>query len=692
MAKVKIGPEMLEIIGNALISITMEMKAIILRTAYSSTIQEASDFSVALFEKDRLIAQANTLALHIANCTFRIKKILAKCPGEKLRHGDVILQNHPYWGANHTPDMSVTKVVRRGNLVFLPMAFGHWSDVGGMTPGSISGRATEMFQEGILVPPVKLYEDGKLNEALLDVLLSNVRLPELRAGDLRAQVAACNRAEERLYELIERFGLEMLEDSIEEILNNTEERTRARIREIPDDVYEYEDYVDSGGVTEEPMRIHVKVIKKGSDIEFDFSGTSKQTPGPVNSVASGSPGGVYVAFKSMIDPYWANNEGFYRAIKIVLPEGTCVNPNMPAAVGAGSDVRVRIIDTVRGALADVVPISAGSEYGSINHTFIGGMHPKTGKPYLWYEYPAGGHPGSAQKDGCDSMATITGGDTRDYPVERAEAEFPLLCLKYKHRRDSGGPGRHRGGLGVQREMKILDDERYQRIGVSTIWDRSKIPPYGIRGGFSGAPQRVAIIRADGTLEYIPFEFGTKCTLLPIHKDDILSLRTGGGGGYGDPLERDPGAVLQDLREEKISESVASDIYGVIIDKKRGIVDGEATKKQRERIRQSRIYCNATAKEKEEFIGNRRAVRIHPDVLGAMSLEDGDMIEILGKSSVPLRVWTVSNKECSNSKIELDEVAMRMLRVNEGDKLWVRDPNWFVKKTIEQEGMYEKDRN
>jgi N-methylhydantoinase B len=364
---------------------------------------------------------------------------------------------------------------------------------------------------------------------------------------------------------------------------------------------------------------------------------------------------------------------------------------MPAPVGGGTDVRERIIDVVRGALVDVVPIPGAAEYGAINFTFIGGVHPKTTKRYVWFEYPAGGQGATAQKDGTDSLNSIVGGDTRDYPVERAEAEFPLLCLEYKHRCDSGGPGKFRGGLGLWKDMRISDDERYQKLGLSVIWGRSKIPAYGIRGGFSGAPQRVAINRANGTLEYVPVEFGTRATLLPIHKDDVLSLRTGGGGGYGDPLERGPEAVLQDLREEKVSESVATDIYGVIIDKERWGVDVGATEKQREKVRQSRIYCSATRKE-EEFIGDCRAVRIHPDLLNALGVSSGDMIEMLGKSSAPLRVWTISDQECSDSKIGLDEVAMRILKVNKGDKLWVRDPNWFVRKIIRQEEISEKDRD
>lgn len=685
MTEAVLRPETVEIIGNAFISIAQEMKAIITRSAYSSTIQEASDFSIALFERDRLIGEANTLAIHIANCSARVKKMIEKFSYDGLEQGDVIITNDPYFGAaSHPPDVSVLKIVRRENAIFIPIAFGHWSDVGGMSPGSISGQTTEVFQEGLLIPPVKMYRRGEYNEAVMDMILSNVRLPKLRAGDARAQVAACDIAEERIDELIARFGVDTLKTAIEQILNGTEQRTRARIKEIPDGVYKYEDYVDSTGITEEPLRIHVTATVKDSDIEFDFTGTSKQSPGSTNSPYGSSSGAVYVALKTMIDPYSPNNEGFYRPVKIILPEGTCINPTRPGAISGGSGVRVRIIDAVRGALADVVPIAVGCDYGCTNHIFIGGRHPKNGEPYVWYEYPGGGFPATANRDGTDSISDIMGGDSRDYPMERGEAEFPILYTRYEHRFDSGGPGKFRGGLGIRRDIKILDDERYQNTGVSVIWDRSKIPPYGVVGGFSGVAQRVAIVRADGRLEYVPVELGTKCTLMPIHKDDTLSMRTGGGGGYGDPLERDPDMVLLDLEEGRISEPVAVHIYGVVIDKDKRVVDAKATRSQRDKVRQSRLYCRVRWKKDEEFRGNRRIVRLHPKLLNRLGVSQKDVIELVGKAMAPLRVWAIEDREYAELEVGLDNTAMHMLRVNEGDAVWVRNPNWFIKDVIDRE--------
>lgn len=287
------------------------------------------------------------------------------------------------------------------------------------------------------------------------------------------------------------------------------------------------------------------------------------------------------------------------------------------------------------------------------------------------------------------MTTYGAGDTRDYPIERAEAEFPLLCTLYKERMDGGGPGEFRGGLGLIRNMKILDDGRYQKIGVSTLWDRTKIPPFGIEGGFSGCPGRVAIIRADGRQEYVPVELGSKCSLLPLHLNDTLSCRTGGGGGYGDPLERDPHLVLQDVRHEKVSELVATDIYGVVIDKDNWMVDIEATKEQREKIKRSRVFLTVIQKG-EEFVGNRRIVHLNNESLNALKYAPEPLdtspylIELLGSSNAPLRVWAIAANQHSESEIELDKVVMKMLGIGVGDKVWVRDPNWAKKYVLPKE--------
>jgi N-methylhydantoinase B len=675
--KFQVDPITLEIIRNALINITQEMKTTIRKTAYSSVVQEAQDFSVALFEKEDLIAQAEGVAAHLASLPYTIKIALQKFPiGEKLSQGDVIIVNDPYNGGSHLPDVRILKPVFFESLVFIPIVLAHWSDVGGMAPGSITGKATEVFQEGLRIPPIKIYDQGKYVESAHDLIMENVRLPKLSSGDLRAQISACNVAEDRLKTLVNNYGERIIKESIRQILNATEDRTRTRIAQIKNGIYEYEDYFDADGHTQEPLRIYVKITVNDDELIVDFEGTSKQAIGIGNTSYASCLSGVCIALKSMLDPDWPINQGFFRRISILAPKGTCVNPNPHAPTGACADVDTRIIDVIVGALCGALPEKVGAgAYGAINHTFVGGVHPETGKPYVWYEYPDGGLGATYRNDGCDTVHNLVGGDTKDFAIERAEAEFPLQCILYESRCDSGGPGKFRGGLGLRKDMLVLDDQRHQKIGLSCIWDRSKIPAYGMNGGFSGYPQRIVIIRKDGTEETIPIELGTKATLIPLNKEDIISMRTGGGGGYGDPLDRDPKLVLNDVIDGYVLEDTAEKIYGVAIEKNTLTIDYKSTDKLRNALRQDRmIIMSSTAKE--IFIGERRTIKVAPSILEKIGLNDGGIIEILGNWLAPLRVWVISDQNSSDKSIGLDETIFRILHIKEGDFVWLRNPHWM----------------
>ncbi len=679
----KVDPVLVEIVNNALMGIAMEMKATMVRTAFSSTIQEAQDFSVGLFEKERMIAQADTLAAHAASYPPRVRAMLDRFPLDELNQGDIIILNDPYCGGTHTPDVATIKVVRLDDFVFFPVVFGHWNDVGGATPGSISGRSTDLFQEGLVMPPIKLAQGDKVNQAVWDLIMHNVRLPHLRAGDLRAQIATCNVGEARIKALWGRYGTAVLRDCIEEILNITERRMRARIDAIPDGVYEYEDYLDSDGQDPEPIPIHLKVTVKNDSIKFDFTGTAKQSLGPSNVGGGVVLSAVACALKELLEPIQYHNEGLLRPIEIIVPEGSCLKPLPPAPTGSTWEMHMRIVNVIMGALADITPRTPGAFNGSVSHTFIGGVHPTTGQPYVWYEYPGGGLGGTPRQDGAGSIRTICGGDCRDMPVERIETEYPLLCTKYAERVDSGGPGKFRGGVGLIREVEVLDDMRYRKIGLSSIWDRSKVPSYGIFGGFSGCLQRLAIRRVSGETEFAPVELGSKVSLWPLNYHDIVSLRTGGGGGYGDPLDRSPERVLQDLQGELISETAARDVYGVIINPEKHAVDTEATNTRRDNIRRSRVYC-AVRLMPEEFTGRRRAARLTPRALELLGIAANGMLEIIGKAAAPLRVWAIPDEKYSDLEIGLDATALRMLKINVGDKVWTRDPLIYIKPVLEKE--------
>lgn len=679
-----LDPALEEIIRNAFLTVAQEMKLSILRAAYSAIIQEAEDFSVAIFERSYLICQGETLPSHVASTNVRLQRIFDRFPPDSLEDGDVIIVNDPYWGATHTPDVAIVKCVRIGNMVLLPLAFGHWADVGGMSPGSVTGAATSCFQEGLLIPPIKLYEAGKPNEAILELILNNVRQPHLRAGDARVLVAACDLAEERLREIAGRFGTETVERAVAAIMDRSEQRARTIIEAIPDGDYEYEDYVDSDGHRPEPVRIHLKMSVQGSSLLADFEGTAPQTPGCVNATPCLSWAAVGVGLKFMLDPFWDISGGFYRPIDVQIPEGSFLNPKKPAAISGGWEAALRAEGMVVAALADVAPRCAANDGGSLHIMHIGGVHPTTNAPYVWMGYTKGGYGGTPQMDGCDGVNDRMSGFVKDFPVEREESEFPFQCLRYELRCDSGGPGLFRGGLGLRRDLQILDDERYQSLTLSAIWDRCAIPPVGLAGGMSAAPGRLIIIRADGTEEMVEVALGCKTReLIPIHQGDIVSLRTSGGGGYGDPLHRAPEVVARDVEANAVSPRVAFEVYGVVFAPD-GTVDAAATAEKRAEIEAARPYATVSFVQEERFKSSRRMLRVGGAVLETVRPASDGFVELVGRRMAPLRVWLETDDALDDMQIALDPASQRMLGAVAGDSVWVRDPNWTIPLVIDGE--------
>lgn len=680
-----LDPALEEIIRNAFLTVAQEMKLSILRAAYSAIIQEAEDFSVAIFEHGDLICQGETLPSHVASTNVRLQRIFDRFPPDSLEDGDVVITNDPYWGATHTPDVAVIKCVRIGSMVLLPLAFGHWADVGGMSPGSVSGAATECFQEGILIPPIKLYEAGRINQAVLDLILNNVRQPHLRAGDARVLVAACDLAEERLREITDRFGTDAVASAVAAIMDRSEQRARTIIEEIPDGDYEYEDYVDSDGHRPEPIRIHLRMSVRGSNLVADFDGTSPQTPGCVNATPCLSWAAVGVGLKFMLDPFWDISGGFYRPIDVRVPEGSFLNPHKPAATSGGWEAALRAEGMVVAALADVAPRCAANDGGSLHIMHMGGIHPKTKVPYVWMGYTKGGYGGTPQMDGCDGVNDRMSGFVKDFPVEREESDYPFLCMRYELRCDSGGPGLHRGGLGLRRDLEILDDERYQSLALSAIWDRCAIPPVGLAGGMAAVPGRLVIIRADGTTETVDVDLGCKTReLLPVHRGDVVSIRTSGGGGFGDPLERDPAFVAQDVGRGMVSARVALEVYGVVLDSDSLAVDLDATGDQRAELARARVHAVVRRSVEESFRGSRRLIYAGAELIDRVAPVRDSLVELVGKRMAPLRVWLEQDDSLGGLEVALDQTTERMLGVGVADSVWVRDPNWSTKLVIDSE--------
>ena len=549
----RVDPITLEVLRNALAGVAEEMNANLVRTGYSPNIKERRDCSAALFDpRGRMIAQAESIPVHLGAMPFSVAAALEHF--EELKPGDTVILNDPFAGGAHLPDITfITPIFHRARLVGIAANRAHHADIGGKAPGSLAGDATEIYQEGLRIPPLLLWRAGELDEAVLKLILANTRTPEERLGDLRAQRAANETGLRRFLELVERYGMELLRAAIEELLDYSERRMRAELAAIPDGRYEYEDYLDDDGLGEGPIRLHVQVEVRGDEIMIDFSGSAPQVEGPVNAVYAVTASAVYYTIRALTDPDIPPNEGCYRPIVIVAPEGTVVNASPPAAVVGGNlETSQRIVDVLLGALAQALPERAiGACQGTMNNLSLGGIDPRTGRAYAFYETIGGGLGARADKDGIDGVHSHMT-NTLNTPIEALEIAYPLRVERYELRRDSGGAGRRRGGLGIRREIRVLG----HRARLSLLADRRRTRPYGVRGGLPGEPGADALI-IGGEERPLPGK-GT----VVVEPGTVVRVETPGGGGYGDPQERERELVLKDYREGRISAEHARRYYGL----------------------------------------------------------------------------------------------------------------------------------
>jgi N-methylhydantoinase B len=550
----KTDPITLEVIRNAFIGIAEEMSAVLIRTSYSPNIKERRDCSSALFDgAGRMIAQAENIPAHLGAMPFSVKAALRQF--EEFEPGDVIVLNDPFFGGAHLPDITfVTPIFYQGKLVGFAANRAHHADIGGKTPGSISGDATEIYQEGLIIPPLKLWKGGKLNQEALDLILANVRTPRERQGDLRAQAAANETGKRRFVELIERYGPETLLETIDEIMNYSERRMRAQIETLKDGVYECEDHLDGDGISNDLIRIKATIIIKGDSLEVDFSGSSSQVDGPVNAVYAVTVSATYYTIRTLTDPDIPPNDGCYRPIKIKAPEGTVVNARPPAAVVGGNlETSQRIVDVLIRALAEVVPQKAiGACQGTMNNITLGGIDPRTKNPYTFYETIGGGFGGRHSKDGIDGVHSHMT-NTLNTPIEALEIAYPLMVERYELRPSSCGAGWFRGGLGIRRDIKVIDHQ----AKFSILAERRTTRPYGILGGVEGERGEDFVI-INGKER--PIKGKGFITLKPGW---LISIRTPGGGGYGEPSKRPKSLILKDWQEGRISAEYIKRNYGFV---------------------------------------------------------------------------------------------------------------------------------
>jgi N-methylhydantoinase B len=524
MRRNAIDPVTLEVLRNALESIADEMGAVLKRTAFSPNIKERMDASCAIFDSAaQLVAQAEHVPVHLGSMLRSVEATIAAAGA--VEEGDVVIVNDPFTGGSHLPDITlVAPVYVDGRHIGYVATRAHHADVGGMEPGSMPGNSREIYQEGLVIPAVKLYRRGQLQEDVLRLVLANVRTPIERRGDLNAQLAALRVGEQRLGELALRYGADLLTVGFAAILDYAERRMRRRLAELPQGTYRGEDFLDDDGSSDEPVRVALAITVSPERLVLDFAGSSAQRPGNINAVAPMTYSAVFFAVKILADPEIPVNAGTFRGVELKIPEGSFLAARSPAAVCAGNtETTQRVADTVLKVCAQFAPdrVPAASQ-GTMNLIGIGGRDPRDGRPYTYIETIGGGQGGRPMGPGDDGIqCNMT--NTMNTPIEALEITYPLRVERYELRADSAGPGKHRGGEGLIRAIRILDHE----ARVSLQSERRRFAPYGLHGGSNGKPGRNAVIREDGAVEEVPGKAS-----LSLGPNEIVIVETPGGGGWG----------------------------------------------------------------------------------------------------------------------------------------------------------------
>jgi N-methylhydantoinase B len=667
---VVIDPITLEVLSQALISTVREMRATVCRTASSVAIYDAKDFSCGLFAPDsQVVAQSEDIGSHVVPLPWSVRSAMEKL-GSGLAPGDVILVNDPYSGGTHLNDVTVIyPIFKDGRLIFFPAVRAHWADVGGMVPGSMSGKATDIYQEGIRIPPIKIIEGGKTNEAALELMMSNMRVPEERLGDLNASFASCRVAEKRILEICERYGVDQLMEAVRLDMDRAEARMRASIDRLPNGTYYYEDYLETfmGGKFE-PLLLPLALTIRDDRMIADFTGASAQVPFPVNSTAAVSAASVFIAVKSVFDPAAPLNQGSFRPIEVITPPGTIVNVQRPAPAGSHGEIRKRVIATMIGALSQVAPTQvAGDLCRTSFHNLLGGFDTRAKREWVHYEWSAGGNGAFAENDGPSAMAPIDWGDlVTVQSTEVMELRMPLLVESSRLAIDSGGAGRTRGGLSMQRGLRVLAPEaRY-----SLLADGAIVPAFGVLGGMSGFPVGAWIDR-DGEIE--DFDSPGKISGHHVEERAMVMIRSAGGGGYGDPLERDPERVAVDVEEGYVSEQAARQLYGVVL-RPDGSVDATASERARRRLRESRFHIT-TVPAADLFeagaVSRRRVIKLNPQDAAAFGAVADELIEMDAGLAASLRGWVRIDASVPKGALPIDERACAIMKIKVGDKVELR---------------------
>ena len=570
MIEPKIEPIRFEVIRNALSQAAEEMAIALRRSAYSTNVKTRQDFSCAFFDKElRSVAQAFTQPVHLGSFVRHVPIAVKRYGPENLSQGDMILSNDPYGGGVHLNDISlIGPVYYRNQLVGYTACLAHHVDVGGGAPASV-GAFKEVFQEGIIIPPIKLVNKGKVDNDLFRLVLSQIRSKRETSGDFRAQIASNITGSIRIKEIIDRYGLEEFHLYVNEIIEYTDRRTRAEVERLPKGVYKAEGFVDNDGFSDDVVKLKIKVTIDEEGVTFDTSGSDSQRRAPVNSTFAQTFSACAYALRSLMDKDLPVNDGFYRYVKVNAPEGTVTNCVHPAPVVGGWETHVRLNDLIFEAMATALPneVCAGTKSMQC-HSGFGGENPETGEYYCFLETLAGGYGARSSSDGPDAVQSH-GQNTENAPIEETESNYPVQIMRYELVTDSEGPGEFRGGLGLRRDYAFPNETTF-----TVLADRDKAGPRGLFEGQTGSKSVYALIQ-NGQEHHLSSK-----TTVQLQPGDVISYRTSGGGGYGSPMKRDPDAVLSDVLQGKISIDRARNRYGVVIDTRRQNVDEIQTERLR----------------------------------------------------------------------------------------------------------------
>lgn len=550
-----IDPIRLEVIRNALVAASEEMSITIWRTSRSTVVREILDFSTAVFDANgNNIAQSARIPVHLNSMSDCLRTILDRfIPLEQWQDGDVIVTNDPYSGGQHLPDIQTFRpVFVDGKRVAIVGTLCHHVDVGGGAAGSYYAAATEVFHEGIRIPPLRLVDKGVLNSGVFEMLLHNVRQPDETRGDLNAQIAALGIGERAVARMARKYGSDSLEAAMAAILDGSEAMMRAALKALPDGEASFLELVDDDGQSDDPITLSVKITKSGDTIALDFAGSSPQVRGPVNNTPAMTCSAVYYALLAALGGDIPANSGCYRPVTVTLPEGSVVNAVFPAPVAGRMVVNHRIATAVFGALAGIMPQRIPAAYYAISYVYALQTTNPQGKRQVYFDIEVGGWGGHAGGDGASALSCGLHNNT-NAPIEMVEAKYPVTFTKYGLIPDSGGAGQFRGGLGLVREWRLDAAEG----SLSTNFERFRHAPYGIKGGAEGSLSRTTVTHPDGSKASLR----SKVSGIPLKRGDIVTIETSGGGGYGDPRARDLQRLARDLAEGLVTPQAAASVYG-----------------------------------------------------------------------------------------------------------------------------------